>query len=136
MTNCRNQTGVPGINMHYFSKEKTLPLVIWVNSLSNRARRTTGKGPCCHLRSLRLLARVGIKLNNQNNSNICHLFQRTLIDELSFYSESVNDFLAARHFPAEFQLYHDRATRQYSSPRHFTSVHPSKSSFLVHDVDK
>ena len=42
-----------------------------------------------------------------------NLFQRTLIDELSFDSESVKDFLAARHFPAEFQLYHDRATRQY-----------------------
>ena len=24
MTNCRNQTGMPGINMHYFSKDKTL----------------------------------------------------------------------------------------------------------------
>ena len=123
-----------------------------MSSLSNRARRKTGKRDRVgHLRSLRLLARVGIKLNNQNNSNICHgaetncriahilgillmnscntdkflattiicslsalnLFQRTLIDELSFDSESVKDFLAARHFPAEFQLYHDRATRQY-----------------------
>ena len=25
MTNCRNQTGKPVINMHYFSKDKTLP---------------------------------------------------------------------------------------------------------------
>ena len=24
MTNCRNQTGMPGINMHYFPKDKTL----------------------------------------------------------------------------------------------------------------
>ena len=25
MSNCRNQTGMPGINMHYFSKDETLP---------------------------------------------------------------------------------------------------------------
>ena len=25
MTNCRNQTGMPGINMYYFSKNKILP---------------------------------------------------------------------------------------------------------------
>ena len=30
MTNCRNQTGMPGISMHYFSKDKTLPRIQFV----------------------------------------------------------------------------------------------------------
>ena len=85
-----------------------------------------------------LLARVGIMLNNQNNSNICYLVQRTLILELSFDSESVKDFLAARHFPAEFQLYLDRAKGNVKSKQFFEAFHkrPSKQKFVPSPQDR